>query len=60
MIAFPPALIAERTKRLGPAVGKFSAAHLRVEDLISMALRLAGLSGNMVPCENVFSAMVVI
>ena len=40
----------------------FSAAHLKVEDLISMALRFVGpeaLTGNLVLCENVFLSAVI-
>ena len=59
MIVFPPAWVAAvtaGTKRLG-------AVHLKIEDLISMVLWFVGpeaLSGNLVPCENVFFAAVVI
>ena len=40
----------------------FSAAHLKVEYLISMALRFVGpeaLNGNLVHCENVFLSVVI-
>ena len=70
MIVFPPAWVAAvtaGTKSLGAAVAaasKFSAEHLKIEDdLILMVLWFVdpeSLSGNLVPCKNVFSVAIVI